>query len=135
VASPAGPGAPPPAPLSQPNPLSALEPSTETDADAEPTVSDVLRSHATATLRATEAARVAPPATEDGAPRAPAPAPGPGSIQISPAAQDALATATRQAQQSLKALVDGLDAATQSLQSQPATPQPAPPLGQPAPRR
>jgi hypothetical protein len=104
-----------------PEALSALPPElAETD---EPTLSDVLRSHASASLRATEAARAAGLAADaPAAERRPTAGRG-GAIELSPEAQDALAATTRQAQQSLKALVDGLEAATQSLQQQSAPPQ------------
>ncbi len=133
-------GAPQPAgaqsPLAAPNPLTAPYAPSAAPApsdDAEPTVSDVLRSHATATLQAAEAARTAAPAAEPAS--GPAPPADPRSIQLTPEAQDALAATTRQAQQSLKALVDGLDAATQALQQQQSQPQPQKtgPLQAPAP--
>ena len=120
-------------PVPVPSPQAAMVPpsappaAAEGSDDAEPTVSDVLRSHAAATLRAAEMAQAAPavpaPPTVAGAPVAAGNPP-----VLSPEAQDALAASTRQAQQSLKALVDGLDAATRALQQQqtvPASPQPA----------
>jgi hypothetical protein len=81
---------------------------TSADAD-QPTVGNMLRSHAVA---GAPPETVPPPAHE---PAAAAP-PAPGTLQ------ESLAIATRRAQEGLSSLVEGLERATQSLQGAPAAP-------------